>query len=238
MGIAMWAICALFFTSSFLLGQVCPHPLKAGLPPINWDNIKAKYPTVTPWSPGAKFPSGLLSPETLGPPTPVSHPGYKKGTKSMAGQCGVPAVQGGSRIVGGYEAVPHSFPWMAALFVDEQWFCGGTLISDEWVLTAAHCANGASSMRIMLGAHNVREDTEEGRIEVVTTDFFTHPGWSQFNLHNDLALVHLPYALNFTSMCFIQYKSLTIPQRTSGQSASPVTQKQAQLGMERRLSPA
>ena len=36
----------------------------------------------------------------------------------------------------------------------------------RWVLTAAHCANGASSMRIMLGAHNVREDTEEGRIEV------------------------------------------------------------------------
>ena len=79
------------------------------------------------------------------------------------------------------------------------------------MLTAAHCANGASSMRVMLGAHNVREATEEGRIEVpssaplmslpvqvVTTDFFTHPGWSQFNLHNDLALVHLPYALNFT----------------------------------------
>ena len=34
--------------------------------------------------------------------------------------------------------------------------------------------------------------------KVVTTDFFTHPGWSQFNLHNDLALVHLPFAVNFT----------------------------------------
>merc|ERR1711936_1497697 len=135
-------------------------PVESSLPPINWDNIKAKYPTVTPWS-----PPGLLSPDSLGSPAaPVHHPGYKKGTKSMAGQCGVPAVQGGSRIVGGYEAVPHSFP----------------------------------SMRVMLGAHNVREASEEGRIEVGTTDFFTHPGWSQFNLHNDLALVHLPYGLNFT----------------------------------------
>merc|ERR1712107_205407 len=69
---------------------------------------------------------------------------------------------GGSRIVGGYEAVPHSFPWMAALFVDEQWFCGGTLISDEWVLTAAHCANGASSMRIMLGAHTCARTLRRG----------------------------------------------------------------------------
>ena len=30
-----------------------------------------------------------------------------------------------SRIVGGEEATPHSYPWMAALFVDDQWFCGG-----------------------------------------------------------------------------------------------------------------
>ena len=33
---------------------------------------------------------------------------------------------------------------------------------------------------------------------MVTTDFFTHPDYNQLILHNDLALVHLPYALNFT----------------------------------------
>jgi hypothetical protein len=32
------------------------------------------------------------------------------------------------RIVGGTEATPHSYPWMAALFVDDQWFCGGRTI--------------------------------------------------------------------------------------------------------------
>ena len=32
----------------------------------------------------------------------------------------------------------------------------------------------------------------------MTTDFFTHPKYNQLVLHNDLALVHLPYAVNFT----------------------------------------
>merc|ERR1712083_848958 len=86
----------------------------------------------------------------------------------------------------------------AALFVDDQWFCGGTLISDEWVVTAAHCAKDASEMRVMLGAHNVREASEEGRLELVTRDFFTHEKYSQVTLHNDIALVHLPQSVNFT----------------------------------------
>jgi secreted trypsin-like serine protease len=93
---------------------------------------------------------------------------------------------------------------MAALFVDDQWFCGGSLISDEWVLTAAHCAKDASEMKVMLGAHNVREDAEEGRIELVTRDFFTHEKYNTLNLHNDLALVHLPEKVNFTSKTTFQ----------------------------------
>jgi len=165
------------------------------------DNIGAKYPTVTPWVPGQPLPHDWLETVTnLGPPTPESFPGYRKGTKSMARECGTAGPDPFIRIVGGEEATPHSFPWMAALFVNDEWFCGGTLISDEWVLTAGHCAKDASSMRIMLGAHNVRSDSEEGRLEVTSTDFFTHPQYSQLTLHNDLALVHLPYPINFTDI--------------------------------------
>ncbi len=47
-------------------------------------------------------------------------------------QCGIEhkVETAGGKIVGGYEAGQHQFPWMAALEVDGFIFCGGTLISN------------------------------------------------------------------------------------------------------------
>jgi secreted trypsin-like serine protease len=47
------------------------------------------------------------------------------------------------KIVGGEEAQPNQFPWLVALFANS-WFCSASLISEEWVLTAAHCVDGAT----------------------------------------------------------------------------------------------
>ncbi|MBW3909087.1 trypsin-like serine protease, partial [Neisseria meningitidis] len=57
--------------------------------------------------------------------------------------CGTPAISpvitGYSRIVNGEEAVPHSWPWQVSLQDYTGFhFCGGSLISENWVVTAAH----------------------------------------------------------------------------------------------------
>merc|ERR1712130_677053 len=89
---------------------------------------------------------------------------FKKGSKSFAEECGLENPSGiEDRIVGGHEAAHHEWPWQVALFIDDAWFCGGSLISDEWVMTAAHCADGASYFDIMAGAHNVRASSEPHR---------------------------------------------------------------------------
>jgi len=56
--------------------------------------------------------------------------------------CGVSTIAG-SRIVGGQLADPQEWPWMVALMTDGDYhFCGGVLITDLHVLTAAHCFYG------------------------------------------------------------------------------------------------
>jgi len=61
-----------------------------------------------------------------------------------AESCGEPAIPPSTsvRVVGGVEAVPHSWPWMVSLQADGRHFCGGSLINNQWVVTAAHCQPG------------------------------------------------------------------------------------------------
>ena len=68
-----------------------------------------------------------------------------------------------TRITGGSESPPHKYPWMASLFMKQganTYFCGGTLLTNEWILTAGHCVDGFDGIDVFLGAHNVRETFE------------------------------------------------------------------------------
>ena len=68
------------------------------------------------------------------------------------------------RIIGGKDARDGEFPWQIIITPVEKYeipyelanFCGGTLISDQWVLTAGHCAEGwpTDSIKIRLGVYN------------------------------------------------------------------------------------
>lgn len=106
----------------------------------------------------------------------------------------VPYPFNGVGIVGGQEANPHQFPHQAAIVMDNSYFCGGSLIDAEHVLTAAHCVDGFRTWDIMLGAHNQRAPSEDGRIEITSKSAKTHPSWNSANLHNDLAIITLPQA--------------------------------------------
>lgn len=55
------------------------------------------------------------------------------------GQAGAKIDNADRRIVGGIETGVQEFPWQVAIALDDMFFCGGALINDNFVLTAAHC---------------------------------------------------------------------------------------------------
>lgn len=62
-----------------------------------------------------------------------------------------------TKIVGGSESTPYSRPYQVALLMNGRQGCGGTLISSQWVLTAAHCLDSASTsnLTVKIGAHRM-----------------------------------------------------------------------------------
>ncbi|XP_072949817.1 transmembrane protease serine 9-like [Epargyreus clarus] len=96
-----------------------------------------------------------------------------------------------SRIVGGYETNIDEFPWMAKLIYFKRFYCGGMLINDRYVLTAAHCVKGFMwfMIKITFGEHNRCNSTSRPETRFVIRAIPNK--FSLTNFDNDIALLRL-----------------------------------------------
>ncbi|CRL01385.1 CLUMA_CG014174, isoform A [Clunio marinus] len=107
------------------------------------------------------------------------------------------------RIVGGQNADPNEWPWVAVLFNGGRQFCGGSLIDDIHILSAAHCVAHMSSwdvarLTVRLGDHNIRISTEVKHIERKVKRVVRHKGFDSRTLYNDIAILTLDQRVPFS----------------------------------------
>ncbi|KAJ2541427.1 Transmembrane protease serine 11D [Coemansia sp. RSA 1853] len=103
------------------------------------------------------------------------------------------------RIVGGTQASDHAFPFAVYLSIESHpsWHavCGGTLISDTHIVTAAHCVHHAriASVKIGLGHSTLNRQQQS-----VASNITVHPQFNIRTLANDIAIVYLPRPIHMT----------------------------------------
>ncbi|XP_042344624.1 coagulation factor IX isoform X2 [Plectropomus leopardus] len=97
---------------------------------------------------------------------------------------------GTTRIVGGVLDKPGGSPWQVLLHRSDGYgFCGGTLVSDRWVISAAHCLEETADHVTIGDFDKRRPDPGEQLIKVQKV--FVHPHFHSFTFDSDIALLFL-----------------------------------------------
>lgn len=99
------------------------------------------------------------------------------------------------KITGGKPVLPNSHPWQVSLGVSwvpdqqEAHFCGGSIVNEKWIVTAAHCVRGLLTEDYLIVVGTTVLNNTSARH--AGTRIIVHPQYDQGNNDNDIALVEL-----------------------------------------------
>uniref|UniRef100_A0A672YWR1 trypsin n=1 Tax=Sphaeramia orbicularis TaxID=375764 RepID=A0A672YWR1_9TELE len=137
------------------------------------------------------------------------------------------------KIYGGHEAAAHSRPYMVHLerMVEngKTVHCGGFLLREDFVMTAAHC--NARSYTVLLGLHNYHN--RQNAQKILVEKAFLHPDYDSMDYKHDLMLLKLSSNATFNN----NVKSIDLADKEDSSPESCITCGWGNFNCEKRLSP-
>ncbi|XP_059129471.1 serine protease 55 isoform X1 [Peromyscus eremicus] len=104
-----------------------------------------------------------------------------------------------SRIIGGQEAEVGEFPWQVSIREMRQHLCGGSIISEWWILTVAHCFYSEISpegLTVIVGTNDLTTSPKELQVSSI----IRHKNFQRYNMDNDIALLLLATPIKFNDL--------------------------------------
>ncbi|XP_077198540.1 enteropeptidase isoform X2 [Paroedura picta] len=127
--------------------------------------------------------------------------------------------QSGTKIVGGTNAHEGTWPWVVSLHFNSRPICGASLVSNEWLVSAAHCVYGRnlelSPWKAVLGLHSSLNLSYPQTVIQEIDQIIINPHYNKRTKDSDIALMHLKFHINYTDyiqpICFPEKDKQFLP---------------------------
>ncbi|XP_053675618.1 polyserase-2-like [Anopheles nili] len=120
--------------------------------------------------------------------------------------CGIRRLAPMGLVTKGIQAQQGDWPWHVALFqrgkaVKALYKCGGSIISENFVLTAAHCIEHPDPEQYLLkaGLHYLNNDSDPDVVLYNVFEIILHPKYDNMKYYNDISLIRPDRVISFTT---------------------------------------